>query len=114
MSDPALDPALFAVVLVTAATREQALAIARALVEERLAACVNVVDGVTSVYRWEGKLNEDREALLVAKTRRALVDRVALRVRELHTYSCPEVIALPLAAGAPAYLAWLAGETHSA
>jgi periplasmic divalent cation tolerance protein len=108
------EPSSFAVVLITAADREQALRIAGALVEERLVACVNVVDPITSVYRWEGKINEDREALLIAKTRLGLADRVAARVRELHSYSCPETIAFPLAAGAPAYLAWLAAETGPA
>jgi periplasmic divalent cation tolerance protein len=102
------------VVLVTAGKREDALAIAHALVRDRLAACVNVLDGVTSVYRWEGKVCEDPEALLVAKTRRALVPRLAARVKELHTYTCPETIALPLVAGAKAYLDWLAAETAPA
>ena len=105
------EAAAFAVVYITAASREQGLAIARALVAERLVACVNLVEPITSVYRWEGEVSEDREALLVAKTRLALADRVAARVRELHTYACPETIAVPLAAGAPAYLDWLAAET---
>lgn len=104
--------AVHAVVLITAANAEEAVAIARALVGERLAACVNVVPGVTSIYRWEGKLNEDTEVLLIAKTRRALVERVAARVKELHGYSVPETIALPIVAGSEKYLAWLEAETE--
>lgn len=101
----------FAVALITAGSKDQAMKIARALVEERLVACCNVVDPITSVYRWEGKVCEDPEALIVAKTRTANVERVAARVKELHTYTCPETIALPLIGGAPAYLQWLGEST---
>ena len=87
--------------------------LARTLVDERLAACVNVVPGVTSIYRWQGAVSEDAEVLLVAKTRRSLVERVAARVKELHTYELPETIALPIAAGSARYLEWLEKETSS-
>lgn len=107
----AADAKDFAVVYVTFADREQASRVARALVEERLVACANLLDGVTSIYRWEGKVNEDREVLMIAKTRAALAGRVAARVKELHSYTCPETIAVPLVAGAPAYLDWLAEST---
>lgn len=100
-----------AVVLITASSAEEGARIARALVEERLAACVNVVPQVRSFYRWQGKLEDDSEALLIAKTRRALAERIAVRVRELHSYTLPETIALPIAAGSERYLAWLTGET---
>jgi periplasmic divalent cation tolerance protein len=99
------------VVLVTAPTPERAAEIARALVEERLAACGNVVPGIRSIYRWEGEVHEDAEALLVLKTTRARFDALRDRVLALHPYEVPEVIALPVETGSAAYLAWLVGET---
>jgi periplasmic divalent cation tolerance protein len=81
------------------------------LVEERLAACVNLIAPLTSIYRWRGAVERAREVLLVIKTRRTLVPRIAARVRALHSYEVPEVIALPVVAGARSYLAWLLGET---
>lgn len=92
---------------VTVPTREEALAIGRALVEERLAACANLLPGMTSVYRWQGAVEEASELVLIAKTRTALFDRLAARVVELHSYELPCVVALPVAAGLPAYLDWL-------
>jgi periplasmic divalent cation tolerance protein len=100
------------VVLVTAPTPERAAEIARALVEERLAACGNVVQGIRSIYRWEGKVHEDAEALLVLKTTRARFDALRDRVLALHPYEVPEVIALPVEAGSARYLAWIADETR--
>jgi periplasmic divalent cation tolerance protein len=99
------------VVLVTAPGPEKAAEIARALVEERLAACGNVVPGLRSIYRWEGKVHDDAEALLVLKTTRARFEALRDRVLALHPYEVPEVIALPVEAGSARYLAWVAGET---
>jgi periplasmic divalent cation tolerance protein len=99
------------VVLVTTPTAERAAEIARALVEERLAACGNVVPGIRSVYRWEGKIHDDAEALLVLKTTRERFDALRERVLALHPYEVPEVIALPIEAGSAPYLAWIAAET---
>ncbi|MGH7804266.1 MAG: divalent-cation tolerance protein CutA, partial [Candidatus Binatia bacterium] len=82
------------VVLMTAGSVEEAARIARALVEERLAACVNLVPGIRSIYRWQGAIADDAEVLLVAKTRRASLDALERRVRELHSYEVPEVLAL--------------------
>jgi periplasmic divalent cation tolerance protein len=96
---------------VTAGSRDEAKKIGRALVEERLAACANVIDGMESVYWWQGKLAEDREAVLIVKTRAELVDGVIARVKSLHSYSVPCVVALPILTGNPAYLEWLAAET---
>jgi periplasmic divalent cation tolerance protein len=96
------------IVFITAGSAEEAERIAHALVEERLAACVNIVPGVTSVYRWEGQVQRDAEVLLVAKTLEANVARLAQRVKELHSYDVPEVVALPITDGSPEYLAWLA------
>src|SRR5512138_3591241 len=98
------------VVLVTAPSPEKAAELARAVVEERLAACGNVVPGLRSIYRWEGKVQEDEEALLVLKTTRARFDALRDRVHALHPYDVPEVLALPVEAGSAAYLAWLAGQ----
>ncbi len=99
------------VVLVTAPTAEKAAEIARAVVEERLAACGNVVPGLRSIYRWEGKVQDDAEALLVLKTTRARFEALRDRVLALHPYEVPEVLALPVEAGSAGYLAWIAAET---
>ena len=92
---------------VTAPSREQAAEIARKLVEERLAACVNIVGGMRSVYRWEGKIHEDEEVLCLVKTRPELLDALTARVRALHPYDVPEILAFEVADGSADYLAWL-------
>lgn len=102
----------FRLVYMTASSRDEAKRIGRALVEERLAACANVIDGMESVYWWQGKLTEDREAVLIAKTRADLVPALTERVLALHSYTVPCVVALPLVDGNPAYLAWLGAETE--
>jgi len=99
------------VVLVTVPNVGAADRIARLLVDEQLAACVNVVGPIRSLYRWEGAVHEDAEHLLVVKTRRTLLDRVDARVRALHDYDVPEVVALPVIGGSAAYLAWILGAT---
>ena len=104
-------PMTAAIAYVTAATRDDALRIARTLVEERLAACGNVLDGMTSVYRWQGAIETAGEAVLIVKTRSELIPRVIERVRELHSYQCPCVVSWPIAAGNPEYLQWIAEET---
>jgi periplasmic divalent cation tolerance protein len=100
------------VVLVTTPTPERAADLARALVDERLAACGNVVPGLRSIYRWEGKVQEDAEALLLLKTTRDRFEALRDRVLALHPYQVPEVIALAVDAGSAPYLAWIAGETR--
>lgn len=104
-SDPVSTGA--AVVLVNAASEEQARLIANALVGERLAACVNVVSPIRSIYRWKGDVQTDTEHLMIIKTRANLVAKVEVRVKELHSYEVPEVIALPIVAGAKSYLDWV-------
>ena len=99
------------VVLVTASGDEEARRIGRALVDERLAACVNVVGPITSIFRWQGRVQEEGEHLLVVKARRADVERLATRVRALHSYEVPEVLALDVVGGAAPYLAWLRDST---
>ncbi len=95
------------IVLVTAPDEETARRLAHALVAERLAACVNVVPGVRSVYRWEGAVQEDSEVLLIAKSHEARAAALSERVQALHPYDVPEVLALPAAGGSASYLAWL-------
>jgi periplasmic divalent cation tolerance protein len=94
-------------VLVTAPNEDLAKRVASALVEERLAACVNIVASIESVYRWEGKVTTDREALLIIKTTAARYEQIEQRVKELHTYSTPEVIAIKIERGSSDYLSWL-------
>lgn len=105
-----MEPAI--VCFVTAPDAEKAAALARALVEDRLAACVNIVEPVRSIYRWEGKVEDEREALLVVKTTAAAFERLRERVLALHPYQCPEIIALPIAQAHAPYLAWLAGSVE--
>ncbi|HEX6141804.1 MAG TPA: divalent-cation tolerance protein CutA, partial [Geminicoccaceae bacterium] len=88
-----------------------ALRIGRALVEERLAACANVIDGMTSVYEWAGAVEQAEEAVLILKTRTDLVPRVVDRVRALHSYDIPCVVSLPIEAGNPDFLSWIATQT---
>ncbi len=95
------------VVFVTSADANEAEQIARALVEKRLAACVNVIPQIRSFYRWEGAVQQDNEFLLVIKTSRALFDKVRLEVESLHSYHVPEMICLSIVAGAENYMAWL-------
>lgn len=95
------------VVLVTAPSEGLALEIGRTLVDERLAACVSVVPGLTSIYQWEGRREETAEALLLIKTRPEGYAALQRRVLELHPYAVPEVLGLPVAEGAPAYVQWV-------
>jgi len=97
----------FQLVLTTAGSDEQAESIARALVERRLAACVNITP-VCSVYRWNGEVTREGERLLFIKTTEGRLPELRAAIRELHTYEVPEVIALPIAAGDPDYMRWLA------
>ena len=100
------------VVFVTAPSREAADQIATTVVEERLAACCNVVPAIASVYRWKGELCRDDEALLVIKTRRECFEALRARIVELHSYDVPEVIALPIVDGHAPYLQWVSEETR--
>jgi periplasmic divalent cation tolerance protein len=95
------------IVLTTAASREEAEKIAHALVERRLAACVNIVGPIHSVYRWQGKVETAAEELLLIKTTAAQFDAVARAIRELHSYELPECIQLPIESGSAEYLKWI-------
>jgi len=100
------------VVLITTGSREEADRIANTLVAEMMAACVNVIPGVTSVYRWEGEVQRAQEWLLVVKSRIEVLDDLIRRVKALHSYDEPEIIALPLAGGSDSYLRWIDNEIH--
>jgi periplasmic divalent cation tolerance protein len=103
----------FVAVFMTVSNEDDASVIARALVEERLAACVNIIKGVRSIYRWEGKIEDDQEVIMVAKTERSLFEPLEKRVKELHSYSVPEIIALPIVKGLKDYLDWIGDMTRS-
>ena len=100
------------VVLVTAPDAETGARIARTLVEERLIACANLVPGIRSIYRWEGQVADEAEVLLVLKTRASRCAAVAARVKALHPYALPEVVALPVVAGSEPYLDWVLAESE--
>jgi periplasmic divalent cation tolerance protein len=100
------------VVLVTAPSAETAADLARTLVEEGLAACGNVVPGLRSIYRWEGKVHDDAEALLVLKTERRLLEALKARLPALHPYQVPELLALPVEGGLAPYLEWIAANVR--
>jgi periplasmic divalent cation tolerance protein len=99
------------IVLITASSKEEAVKLGTALVEERLAACVNIVPEVRSLFSWEGKTQDERETLLIAKSRQPLLRQLVSRVKSLHSYTVPEVIALPIVGGSEDYLAWLSEST---
>lgn len=94
-------------VLVTAPSADKAAELARTLVEEQLAACGNVLPGVRSIYRWEGKVHDEPEALLILKTRAALFEPLRERIVSLHPYQVPEVLRLDVSAGHLPYLEWI-------
>ena len=98
-------------VYMTTESAAEAERIGRALVAERLAACVNIIDGMRSIYWWEGEIQQSGEAILIAKTRAALVDKLTARVGELHEYDCPCVVSLAIDGGNPAFLDWIDAET---
>ena len=98
-------------VLITASKEDEAARIAQDIVASRLAACVNIVKGVRSIYRWQGKIEDEGEVLMIVKTRRDLFGELKKRVKELHGYSVPEIIALPVIEGSEEYLKWLGEET---
>ena len=100
-------------VYITAANANEAVAIGRDLVERQLAACANVHSPVVSIYRWRGVIQQDDEVVLIAKTRRDLVDNLSARVTEIHSYDCPCVVAIPIAGGYAPFLEWISAESQS-
>ena len=102
----------FLLVVCTCPTTSAAAAIATALLEERVAACVNQVPGIKSMYRWEGRIEHDDEVLLLIKTTRQMYPRVEQTIGKLHPYELPEIIGVPLTAGSEAYLHWIKNATN--
>jgi periplasmic divalent cation tolerance protein len=95
------------IVFITASSEDEAAKISRALVEARLAGCVNIIKGVRSIYHWKGKIEDESEVLMMVKTQRHLFPSLSKKVKELHTYTVPEILALPIVEGSAEYLNWL-------
>ena len=100
------------VVFITAPSEDDAAVIAHALVEQKLAACVNIVRNIRSIYSWQGKIEDDAEVLMIAKTQQKHFDALSKKVRELHSYDVPEIIALPILKGSDDYLEWIKASTQ--
>lgn len=98
---------MYTVVFVTTSGKKEAQRIARALIKEKLAACVNIIDRVESLFWWKGKVDRSREALLIIKTKKALASRLIKKIKALHSYKVPEIIGLPVVFGNKAYLEWI-------
>ena len=98
---------------ITTKDKEQALSIGKVLVEERLCACVNIIDPMTSIYRWEGQITTDSETVLIAKTTAEKFDVLQERVKQLHSYSCPCIVSIPVSNGSAQYLDWLSSSLSS-
>jgi len=101
-------------VYITCASLDEAKTIGRALVEARLAACVNILPGMTSLYWWQGRIEEGQETVLIAKTRDTLLEALTAKVKALHSYTCPCVVAFPVHAGNADYVNWIEAETEDA
>ncbi len=95
------------VVFITASNEDEAAKIARTLVEARLAGCVNIIKNIRSIYSWQGKIEDEAEVLMIVKTPKPLFDALMKKVKELHSYTVPEIIAMPIIEGSEDYLKWL-------
>ena len=98
-------------VYITCKDNEEAEHIGRQLLESRLVACVNILDGMRSMYRWEGEIRQDNETVLIAKTRQARVEAVVAKVKQIHSYDCPCVVSLSVVGGNTEFLEWVLNET---
>ena len=98
-------------IYITASGMDEARTIARDIVSSRLAACANIVRAIDSIYWWEGEVQEEKEVLILAKTRESLVPRLIERVKEMHTYDCPCIVSIPIRDGNRAFLEWVESET---
>lgn len=98
-------------IYITAGSVEEARTIGNKLVSDRLAACVNIIDNVSSMYWWEGEIQDDKEVILIAKTKESLVPELVEKVRSMHSYSCPCIVSLPILNGNRAFLDWVVEET---
>lgn len=95
------------VVYITAPNEDEAARMAKALVEARLAGCVNIIRNIRSIYSWQGRIEDEPEVLMVVKTQKSLFEELSKKVRELHSYSVPEIIAIPIIEGSQDYIRWL-------
>lgn len=100
------------VVFITTSREDEAVRIARELVGAQLAGCVNIIRDIRSIYSWEGKIEDDPEILMIVKTRKSLFSQLQKKVKELHSYLVPEIIAVPIEDGSQAYLKWLRSVTE--
>ena len=100
------------IIYITAGSMDEAKVIGRELVSTRLAACVNIIDGITSLYWWEGEIQEDREVTIIAKTKESLVPELIETVKSIHSYDCPCVVSLPIEDGNKPFLDWIKEETR--
>ena len=98
-------------IYITCKDKKQALVIGGALVKERLAACANIIDGVDSIYWWNNRVQNAKEAVLICKTRTSLVPSLIKKVKKIHSYTCPCIVSLPITSGSKEYLAWIKKET---
>ncbi len=103
---------MYAIVYITASNIGEARDLVEAIVKERLAACANVVESVESTYWWQGKIERDDESLIILKTKESKLDELIKRVKELHSYENPEIIAVPILKGSSDYLAWIDAEVN--
>ncbi len=98
---------MYTIIFVTVSGKKEARLIAKALIKEKLAACVNIIDGIESLFWWKNKVDRARELLLVIKSKKAALPAIITKVKSMHSYTCPEIIALPIIAGEKSYLNWI-------
>jgi periplasmic divalent cation tolerance protein len=98
-------------IYITAGSMEEAKSIGEQLVSERLAACVNIIENMNSIYWWEGEIEHANEVIIIAKTKASLVSNLVKMVKSIHSYSCPCIVSLPIINGNKAFLDWIVGET---
>jgi periplasmic divalent cation tolerance protein len=101
---------MYAFVYITTSSKEESKTIGKKLVEEKLAACVNIISSIESIYLWKGQIEEDNESLLIAKTKSENIDKIIKRVKEIHSYETPAILAIPIIEGSKDYLDYLESE----
>lgn len=102
----------YCIVKSTASNKEEAVKLSRFLVENKLIACANIIENITSIYNWDGKLNQDNEVLIIMKTKIELYDKVEEAIKKLHSYDTPEIIVTPVISGSKEYLDWINEQTE--
>jgi periplasmic divalent cation tolerance protein len=101
------EPVSFIIVIMTAPNKQEAINIVRTLLEERLISCANILDSIHSLFRWEGKIEEEKEVLTLMKSQESFFKKLSERITELHSYDVPEILSLPIAEGSQLYLEWM-------